>query len=58
MLGKIEGGRRRGRGRIRWLDAIIDSMIMSLSKPQEMVRAGKSGVPQAMGSQSHIRLSN
>ena len=43
---------------MRWLDAIIDSMIMSLSKPQEMVRAGKSGVPQAMGSQSHIRLSN
>ena len=38
MLGKIEGGRSRGRGRMRWLDAIIDSMIMSLSKPQEMVK--------------------
>ena len=58
MLGTTEGGRRRGRGRMRWLDAIIDSMIMSLSKLQEMARAGKSGVLQAMGSQSHIRLSN
>ena len=32
MLGKIEGGRRRGRQRIRWLDSITDSMDMSLSK--------------------------
>ena len=32
MLGKIEGGRRRGRQRMRWLDGIIDSMGMSLSK--------------------------
>ena len=51
MLGKIEGGRRRGRQRMRWLDGITDSMEMGLGGLCGWWWTGRPGVLQFMGSQ-------
>ena len=51
ILGKIEGRRRRGQQRTRWLDGITDSTDMNLRKLQEMVKTEQPDVLQSMGLQ-------